>query len=619
MDPDLPTYEAEATDPQVAAAASAIPHAAPKPERSSKKGLSRSTRLLLFITLFGMLLACASGGAVLLLLLDEGPSLSLSSNDGWLRVLLRGNIPDGPTESAIYFDESRIPLTVGDYVAALQVAASDESVPGVFLDLDDPHLGLAAASEIRRALLTLRDAGKPCHAWSKTYSNATWYLATACEKIVMHPEGVPFVVGLQVATEHYAGLLEKVGVEADYVKVGTYKSAPEAYELTGPSESSKLMLESLLDSLHDNLIAEVAESREMETSAVQALIDDPPVTGPTALARGLVDELYSRQAWIEIHYDDDLQGMRRYVRKMRRDWKSSGDTIAVLHLQGTIVDGSSESGAFGGQSVGDRSIVRHLERLRDDDDIKAVVLRINSPGGSALASDVMWEAIRRLDLEKPVVASMGAMAASGGYYVAMPARVIYANPATLTGSIGVFGGKFAVQGLYEKLGISTWSAQRGPLAGIYSSPGPFTDLERAKILERIEAFYRTFVTKAAEGRNMTFEELDSVAQGRVWTGTQALEVGLVDHIGGLEDAIAAAADLAGLEADSYGRLVLPKEKSFVEVLFESPNDEERAHATLLVGLLGEKTVQALLQARQLDRILRREGVVAALPYRLEVW
>ncbi len=614
MDPDLTASETEVTDP-----GSSTPAPSAAPSKPPKRGLSRSTRLLLFITAFGLLLACTSAGAVLLLLFDDGPSLGVTSSDeGWLRVPLRGQIPDGPTESAVYFDEKQIPLTVNDYVAVLDRAATDDEVPGVFLELDDPGLGLAAASELRASLMRLKEAGKPCHAWSKTYANATWYLASACEAVVLHPEGVPFVVGLQVSTEHYAGLLEKVGVEPDYVKVGTYKSAPEAYERTEPSETSIQMLESLLDSLHRTLVAHVAEARGLTVEEVQALIDDPPVTAPKAKERGLVDELYSRQAWVELKYDDELQGFRRYLREIRRDWKGRGDNVAIVHLQGTIVDGGSESGAFGGQSVGDRSVVRHLERLREDDDVKAVVLRINSPGGSALASDVMWEAISRLDLEKPVVASMGAMAASGGYYVAMPAREIFASPATLTGSIGVFGGKFALAGLYEKVGISTWTAKRGPLAGIYSNPGPFTEPERAKILERIEAFYQTFVTKAAEDRGMSFEELDAVAQGRVWTGAQAHEVGLVDTLGGLEAAVARAAELAGLESGAFSRQVLPKEKTFVEVLFETPTDEDSVQAAAIEALFGPELTRALAHAHSLDDILRREGVVAALPYHLEI-
>ncbi len=619
MDPDQPNDEMEATDPTISSVAS-TPASPPTNTGGPppRRGLSRGTRVLLFITVFGLLLACTSSAAVLLLIFNDGPTLSMTTSEGWLRIPLRGEIPDGPNESAVYFDEEQIPLTVSDYAAAIQLAATDDSVPGVFLELDEPGLGLAAVSELRQALLVLREAGKPCHAWSKTYSNATWYLASTCEEVVLHPEGVPFVVGLQVSTEHYAGLLEKVGVEPDYEKVGTYKSAPEAYELTQPSDTSKQMLESVLDSLHLTLVAHVAEGRDMAPGDIHALIEDPPVTAPAAKARGLVDELYSRQAWIELQYDEDLQGIRRYVKQMRQDWQGRGDSIAIVHIQGTIVDGSSDSGPLGGHTVGDRSVVRQLEELREDEKTRAVVLRINSPGGSALASDVIWEAVARLDQEKPVVASMGPMAASGGYYVAMPAREIYANPATLTGSIGVFGGKFAIGGLYEKLGITTWSTNRGPLAGIYSSPDPFTDLERAKIRERIEAFYETFVTKAAEGRNMTYEQLDAVAQGRVWTGAQALDVGLVDHLGGLEEAVDRAAELAGLAPGEWRRRVMPKEKTFFETLLESPSDEARIHGQVLVAAFGEDLVQSLMQARQIEGILRREGLVAALPYQLEI-
>ncbi len=615
MEPTPPEPPPEKTDPLIRAApvASEAPPPDP-PVPPTRRGLSRSARVLLFVTVVGLLMMCASGGAVVLLMFEDGPVIPTKA-EGWLRIAMRGEVPDGPIENAVYFDEARIPVTVADYAAVIRHAAEDDGIDGVFLELADPSLGLAGAWEIRRAIQALRSAGKTCHAWSKTYENATWLLATACDEVVLHPEGVPFVVGLQIGTEHYAGLLDKIGIEPDYEKVGTYKSAPEAYELTEPSESTRSMLEALLDSLYVTFVASVAESRGWTPDQVEALVDDPPVTAAKALERGLVDQLATRHDWVEQHYGEDLEPFRPYLRQVRQGWTGGGETVAVLHIQGTIVDGSSEGG-FGGQAVGDRSVVRHLDELAEDDDVVAVVLRVNSPGGSALASDVMWEAIQRLDADKPVVASMGATAASGGYYVAMPCREIYATPATLTGSIGVFGGKFALSGLYEKLGITTWSTSRGRLAGIYRSPGPFTDFERSKIRERIEAFYITFVTKAAEGRGMTYEDLDAVAQGRVWAGADALDVGLVDHLGGLEDAIARAAELAGVVGRPQRR-ILPAAKTLWEALLEEP-DEDELRMEVAGDLLGQEITRQLVWARQLQDILEREGVVAALPFQVEV-
>ncbi|MCB9764884.1 MAG: signal peptide peptidase SppA [Alphaproteobacteria bacterium] len=592
----------------------------------------KSTRLLLWITALGMLILIATGVAVGLLVYDDTPSVA---EGAWLEVRISGSMPDGPLPDSFVLDPEQIPLTLHEYAALLHRAAEDEDIGGVFLDLDSVSMSMAAVQELRGGLAAVREAGKPCWTWSKVYDNKAWYLASACDQIMMHPQGVPMVIGLSMTTEHYAGTFEKVGVQADYERVGTYKSAVETYEAIEPSEPSKEMYGAMLDSVFDTFITDAAVGRGLSEDALRALINDPPITAGSALEKGMVDRLAYRD---ELRNDDDqlvisedetadLVDLQDYARGLRSDWRGGDKVVAVVHLQGAIVDGKSTGGGFGGSAVvGDRSVVPMLEKLAEDEDVVAVVLRINSPGGSALASDVIWRAVDKLNEEKPVVVSMGGAAASGGYYIAMAGRHIVAQPATLTGSIGVFAGKFAIDGLLEKVGITTWTTQRGDLAGLLSSPAPFTDAERAKLRERIEDFYATFLAKAAEGRGMTVEEVDAVAQGRVWTGAQALEVGLVDELGGLELAVQRAVELAELDEDvEVGRRMLPRRSTFLEALTESLNQQTAApiKEALSAQLLPAPTLPAAVTERLdgaalLQRVLDAGGLAAFEPVRISV-
>ena len=576
--------------------------------------LKKGTRLILWITALGALIFMAATAAIALILFADLPSFQ---KDGvWIEMKLSGPISDGPRADSVIVDPENIPLTIHDLAATLHGAAEDDGVVGIAVELDSPSIGLAQAEELRAGLQAFVDAGKECTVWSKTYDNLSWYLASPCE-LNLHPEGVPMAIGLKVSTTYYAGSLEKLGVTGDFERVGTYKSAIETYENTGPSEPTIEMYDALLDSLWENFAAGISEGRDIDVEEVAALIDDPPVTAKSALARGMVDALTYHDEW-EDQLPEELRDIREQHAQVTRDWVGFGREVVVVHLQGTIVDGKSNSGGlFGGSSIGDATVVKTLEELQEDDDVVAVVLRIDSPGGSALASDVMWRAIRQLDEEKPVVASMGAYAASGGYYLSMAARHIVAQPSTLTGSIGVFGGKIALGGLYEKLGITTWTSQRGQLANLYNTTDPFTDPERAKIRERIEAFYDTFVSKAAEGRDMSWDEVDAVAGGRVWTGSQALQVGLVDELGGIETAVAKAIELAEVEeGETLGRRVLPRRSTLMEALLEGLNDQQ---ATVKAeDIVGAELAAELQTAHMLDLVLSTGGIAAMLPERIVV-
>lgn len=590
----------------------------------------RSSRLLVWVLAVGTLVALlvVSAGLLLLLQPERLEALQLPSfSDGagepvWLHLKPDGAIPDGPLAGDFFLDETDEPIYLADLTRALRHAATDAEVGGVLLSLDRAALDLVTAEAVRSALAEVDAAGKPCVVWSKVYGLAEWYAGSPCT-LTMHPQGMPMVMGMRIETSYYAGTMEKIGVQPDFEAVGAYKSGPESYERKEPSPAAEEEYQALLDSLFGTFVARAAEGRGMTELEVRALIDDPPMIAAHAVSRGLIDALLTgdqveddpTQAGTSV----ELESFGKYARKLRR--KQSGEgTVAVLHMSGTIMDGESQVSAFGGSVIGDRTVVEQLQELVEDEEVAAVVLRINSPGGSGLASDVMWEAIRELDEVKPVVVSMGAYAASGGYYVSMPARHIVAEPFTVTGSIGVYSGKFGLTGLYEKVGVSTWSTRRGELAGLYTSATPFTDRERAKVREHIEEFYRVFVEKAAEGRERTWDEIHQVAQGRVWTGVQAVERGLVDELGGVDLAVTRAAELAGLTGEPK-RQMLPRPKSFFDALFEefggSPAVTGRIEfVPLLPG--GADSLVGLEELVLLARVVEREGLIAALPARVRV-
>ena len=550
------------------------------------------------------------GVVAIYLVLSDKPSFTLSNTPQTLAIRLRGAMPDGPGEGEFNLDPEKYTVYQGDYAFGIRAAAQDPSISALQIHIDGPQIGMAGAQEIRQAIQAFAATGKPCVAWSKSYDNLDYYLATGCNQVHMHPQGSTMVLGLRVQTQHFAGTLEKLGVEPQFLRIGDYKSAPESFTSTAPSAPTQEMMLSMLDSLHGQFVEEIAAARNLEEDAFQALIDDPPVTAKQALEAGLVDALES-----PVDLDESV-GIRMYLNSLA-DQRKSGPQIGVLHVQGTIVDGNSSGDAFGGTSSGDKDIVAHLEQLRDDDEIAAIVMRVNSPGGSAMASDLIWQAVVEADAIKPVVISMGRSAASGGYYISAPARRIFAQPATLTGSIGIFAGKMSLAGLYEKIGVSTWSANRGELAGIYDPQRPFSDLEQEKLQEVLREFYDTFIDKVAQGRDLSIEEVDGLGQGRVWTGAQAVENGLADELGGLSDAIDAAEALAGLPEGAYDLVVLPAPATLFEALMEGLNPDIDAQA-LLLSVLREEDGGAAGEMLRLAPVLEQNGLAAALPFRIQV-
>ncbi len=588
------------------------------------------TRLLLVVTAIGLAIAAASVVAVVLLM-QSGPP-TLSDEPEWLELRIAGSLGESPGSEALLVDPVDMPPLVTELSRSIRDAAADDEIAGLYLKLGATNLGWANTDELRRAILDFQAAGKPCVAWTEQLTTKDYLLASACETVHLAPAGAVLVTGLATTRMYYAETFERYGVSANFEHVGDFKSAVEPYERTGPSPAAQEANDFLLDGLYGVLVDGIAEGRKVERSVAEGWLNDPPITPDAALAAGMVDHLsYADEAKASLGDDVDTRGQKAWLRDRRQAWKSGAKKVAVIYTEGAIIDGSSSQDMFGSRYIGHRTVVSQLRKARKDDDVAAVVLRVSSPGGSGSASDAIWREVVRTRDEKPVVVSMGDYAASGGYYISMAANHIYAEPGTLTGSIGVFGGKMNLAGVYQDFGVHLHTDQRGDYANLLSGTSDFSEAERVKFKAFLAGFYDIFITKAAEGRDMDKEALHAVAQGRVWTGAQALDKGLVDELGGLDDAIAKAASLASVE--DYGIQRIPERKGLIDQLMEelgnTGDDEESVQSALpdsaLAGVAAAQLSALPAGARtslaglsRLERVLGGNGVAAMLPGDLDL-
>jgi protease IV len=613
--------------------------ARPAPRRS--RG---STFVLLMVTGFGLAVFVASVAAVVFFVSERSPQVS---EDSFLEVVLAEPLTDAPVQGGLFFDPADAPPTLSDVVGAIRDAAEDPRISGAFLQFDGGSPGFAGAEEIRSALGELRAAGKPCVAYAEVYDTLSYYIASKCDRVVMPPSGVALVTGLAVSTTYYAGTFEKIGVKADMLHVGDFKSAVEPYERTEPSEPAALAMNEMLDGLWASYVAGIAEGRGKSPEVVQGWIDRPALSAKGMLASGMVDALaypdqlrrhledIDAEGWaaglaVEVALDDDeLEDKFTSVKDYRksgaavRAWSSGQKKVAVLFAEGNIVSGEAGGGMFGGASaIADRTTREWLREVAEDDDVAAVVLRVNSPGGSGLASDMIWREVQRLKADgKPIVVSMGNYAASGGYYIATAGDWIVAEPSTLTGSIGVFGGKVTFGGTYDWAGLTQATYKRGQNSDLLSLTSTFSEEGRAVYQTFLDDFYETFLARVSEARGLTRDEAHAIAQGRVWTGQQALERKLVDEIGGLDRAVAKAAELAELGTE-YAVERWPKSKTFFELMLE---DFDQASASAL-GLAGRPAAlelpfvdeEALQELVLLENILGDGGAAALMPGSLRI-
>jgi protease-4 len=554
-------------------------------------------------------LGAAAVGALALLVRGGGrPAAAWGGGAQYLALELSGELPEEPAGGLAGLLESQPPSLRG-VVEAVDRAAKDPAIKGLLLRVGSLDAGWARVAELREALLRFRRSGKPSWAQLEFAGNKEYYLATGCARIAAAPTALLDVSGLAAEVTFFKGALDKLGVQAQFEGVGKYKNAPNQYTETGFTEPHREQMDALVSSLFESYVNGIAQARGMSPERVRALVDEGPFDAESARTAGLVDELL---------YRDQVEGRTggatrvtpaRYLKGARSVAFDSRPRVALVYAVGTIASGESQSGPFGGGLVGSDTIIRGLRQAAQDDRVRAIVLRVDSPGGSGTASDAVWREVALARRSKPVVVSMGDYAASGGYYIAMNADAIVAEPGTITGSIGVFSGKFSLRGLYAKLGISEAVVQRGRFARLFSSSEPWSEEERARVRTLNRAFYATFVAKAAEGRRRTPEQIEEVAQGRVWTGVEALRAGLVDTLGGLDTAVAVAREKARLpRGQDVNLVVLPEQKGFFELLLERQDDD------VSVRLLGPRAATLLRWAAALGD----GGPIARLPFELAV-
>ena len=533
-------------------------------------GVKRGVRLIVVFLLLAVF-ASMAGVAGLYFLVSRPPAVAADS-------VLVLPVPGGLTE------HRQNPLltafaggapTVRSVVDSLRKAKVDDRIKGVILKPQGFQFNWGKVQEVRDAVLDYRESGKPIAAFLEYGGTQEYYLASAADRIYLMPGGSLDVVGLAEYETFARGALDKLGAYPDMLAAGDYKTAANFYTETSMTPAHREMAESLSQDLYEQLLAGVAEARGLTSDEVSRRVDEGPFLPEEALAAGLVDGLayadelknqepFELDDWREIADRDyrqvDLQSVGL----------NQGERIALIYAVGSIVSGPGGVDVMGAELLGSDTLSAAIRAAREDDSVRAIVLRIDSPGGSAIASDVIWREVELVrESGKPIVASMSDLGASGGYWIAMGADAIVAQPATLTGSIGVVGGKISTGGAYEKLGVAIEPVSRGRFAEIYSPATRFSDAERAKMQTHVDALYETFLEKVAEGRQTTRDAVHAVAQGRVWTGRQALEHGLVDELGGLSRAIDLAKERAGIDPDDEVRLVVyPRPKSFFEMIDE---------------------------------------------------
>ena len=552
---------------------------------------------------------------------------------------LKDSLPE-TAEQAGPFGENK--LDMREVASRLEKAAKDKSVSGIILDIQNPTIGRGKIDELRGAISRFRKSGKKAYAMLDSAEPSDYLVACACDEIVMPETGMVVLPGVHAEATFFRGLLAKIGIEADFIHIGDYKGAAEPLTRDKFSEPVRENMTKLIDDLYDDMVTTIVKDRPLTIAQAKEIIDTGIITATRAKELGLIDRVaypdalrdqlaktYSAEPLVFVKnygkkaVDTDFSGPMGFFKLMQAmmggDSSSSerkGKKIAVIYALGPIMTGKSEGSLFGGETMGSTTIIEALRKANDDKNVVAIVLRVDSPGGSALASDLIWHETQVT--KKPIVASMGDVAASGGYYISMGAKKIFAAPSTITGSIGVVGGKLAMKGLFEKAGITTETIERGKNSGIFSMSGKFTDSQREVVKKMMEDMYGQFTAKAAKGRNMPVENLRKLAGGRIYSGRQAKENGLVDELGTLHDAIAEAKKLAGLDASTEVRIeVLPEPTNIFESLFGNVDAEKEARINQGMGSLAPELITIARRAARLRAIFERP-VALVMPFELDI-
>ncbi len=560
---------------------------------------------------------------------DRKPAIPASAA---LVFRLEGGVPElAPVEIPIPMLESQAPVTVLDSWDLLRKAGTDARVKAVVFQPRSVSAGWAKLDQIRSSLLQFKRSGKPLYAFLHNPGAREYYLATAADKIFLTREDLLDLKGLRAEATFYRRTLDKIGVQMEVEYAGKYKNAADSFVRTSLTPESREVLNSILDQIYGHLVETVAQSRKKTPEQVRALIDEGPFLAEQAKTKGLVDGLV---------YPDEMMNDLKSRLKVKelatlshRDYLKipalslgldGKERIAIVIGEGAITRGGGGDGFGDEEGIQSGPFIQMLRKVADDATIRGVILRINSPGGDAIASDDILHEVRRLSKKKPLVISMSDLAASGGYFISMSGDPIVAYPNTFTGSIGVIYGKVNLAGLYEKLGFNIEILTRGRNADIDTASRPLSVAGRKKLREGIDFVYRSFLERVAEGRRRKVEEVEPLAQGRVWLGAQAKGNGLVDELGGLDRAIEMIRKKAGIKADEKIRLVrYPAKKSLFELLFNDSDEPslealaESARRSAVRVKLGELARQVGLDPAQIP-LLPMQGILRVAPYTIEV-
>ncbi len=509
-----------------------------------------------------------------------------------------------------------------DVLSSIKKAKENDDIKGIYIEATSLDAGFASREEIRNALKDFKESGKFIVAYGDNYSQGLYYLSSVADKVLLNPQGMVEWKGLATTPMFFKDLLAKIGVEMQIFKVGTYKSAVEPFISTEMSPANREQIDAYLTSIWGQVTNDVAKSRKVSVDSLNAIADRMLMFYPAekSVEYGLVDTLIYKndvrdylKAMIGIDKDDrmpvlGLQDMINVKKNVPKD--KSGNIIAVYYAYGEI-DSSTSSASPDGEGIDSKKVIKDLRKLKDDEDVKAVVLRVNSPGGSAYGSEQIWYAVSELKKEKPVIVSMGDYAASGGYYISCNADTIVAEPTTLTGSIGIFGMFPNAKGLTDKIGVNFDVVKTNKYADFGMLTRPMNDGEKGLMQMYVNNGYDLFLTRCSDGRGISKEDLDKIAQGRVWTGSKAKELGLVDELGGLDKALDIAIAKAGV--DAYTVMNYPEKESFFESLMNT-NPGNYIKARMLKGTMGE----IYQQFSVLENFDKCDRVQARVPFELNI-
>ena len=541
------------------------------------------------------------------------------------RIELKGGLADNVVENpfAILMGETQESLSLVELLDAIKKAKAEPKIKGIYLDAGMFSGGTANTDALRRALIEFKKEGKFIVAYADYYTQQSYYLCSVADKVFMNPKGAITMNGIAAQVMFYTGVAEKLGVKMEVFKVGTFKGAVEPFFLKKLSDANREQIASYTGSIWKHISERVADARGLTTAEVNNFADAglSMASQEKAVECKIIDELkYRSEAELYIKElagqdDDELEtiGLSK-VKNIPYDKVESENEIAILYAEGEITQDMGQASFDMAQTITEK-LAKKLKKLQKDEDVKAVVFRVNSPGGSAFTSEQIWKEVKDLNAVKPVVVSMGNMAASGGYYISCAASKIVAEENTLTGSIGIFGLFPNMAGLFEKIDLTTDVVKTNKYSDIGDMSRPMQDDERALIQQTIDRGYDTFISRCAEGRKMTKEQINAVGQGRVWTGVQAKEKGLVDELGGMNKAVKIAAELANLS--DYEIEHITGKKDIFEDMFEEQLGEQ-------LGLLKNSLVKEFMgedlyiQANQIQRLRTQSGIQARLPYALTI-